>query len=172
MPATLIDRDLRLRKTWVGKGTHGDTHRRLLVTLFGVEHRCPAHRTESEPEPGALVADAHVFGGSAANLIRCREAGQRCENTAGPALTGEAVANADVERFTMNLDAQLAAATISGTRPHSAALHHQPGRPLADSVRPPCGAPSVEIQVDAELTEPRDFTAGPRIGHAMDHAQR
>lgn len=108
MSATFIDRDLGLRKTRVSEGTHGDTRRRVFVTLFGVEHRCPAHRTESEPEPGALVADAHVFGGSAVNFIRSGEARQRRKNTASPALTGEAVANANTERFTMNLDAQLA----------------------------------------------------------------
>jgi hypothetical protein len=108
MSATFIDRDLGLRKTRVSEGTHGDTRRRVFVTLFGVEHRCPAHRTESEPEPGALVADAHVFGGSAVNFIWSSEARQRRESTASPALTGEAVANANAERFTMNLDAQLA----------------------------------------------------------------
>jgi hypothetical protein len=108
MSATLINRDLGLRKTRVSEGTHGDTRRRLFVTLFGVEHRCPAHRTESEPEPGAPVAGAHVVRCSAENLIRSGEAGQRRENTARPALTGEAVANANAERFTMNLDAQLA----------------------------------------------------------------
>jgi hypothetical protein len=97
-----------LRKIWVSEGTNGDTRRRLFVTLFSVEHRRPAHRTESKPESGALVADAHVFGGSAVNPIRSGEAGQRRENTAGPALTGEAVANANTERFPMNLDAQLA----------------------------------------------------------------
>ena len=118
MSATLIDRDLRLRKTRISEGTHGNTRRRLLETLFGVEHSCPAHRTESEPEPGALITDAHVLGCAAGNVIRSGEAGQRCENTAGPALAGEAVANANTERFAMNFDAQLATRTTRCSRPH------------------------------------------------------
>src|SRR5271166_23390 len=119
MSAAVIDRVSRWRKAWVGEGTHGDTRRRLFATLFGVEYRCPAHRAESELEPGSLVADPHVLGCGADNLIGSGEAGQRRENAAGPTLAGEAVANADAEGFAINFDAQLAAGTRGCSRTHS-----------------------------------------------------
>ena len=119
MSATVIDRSLRWRKAWVGEGTHGDTHRGLLVAFFSVEHRCSADRTESEPEPGSLVPDAHIFRCGAENPIGRGESGQRREHTAGPTLTGETVADANPEGFAKNFNAQLAAGTSGCSRSHS-----------------------------------------------------
>jgi hypothetical protein len=118
MSATVIDRILRWRKAWIGEGAHGDTHRRLFVTFFGVEHGCPADRAEPELELGSLVTNANVLGRGAKDLIRCGETGERCEDTARPALTGEAVADADSEWFTPNFDTQLAAGTRGCSRTH------------------------------------------------------
>jgi hypothetical protein len=111
MSATVVDRILRWRKVRVGEGAHGDSHRRLFVTFFGVEHGRPADRAEPEPEPGALVTRANVLGGGAKDLIGCSEGGQCGEDTARPTLTGEAVANADSEWFTLNFNTQLSAGT-------------------------------------------------------------
>ena len=52
-----------------------------------------------------------------------------------------------------------------------AGRHDQRDGPVADGVRPARGTARVEIKIDAELAEPRDFDARPRVGHAMDHAQ-
>jgi hypothetical protein len=120
MSATIIDRNLRRRKARIGEGAHGDAHRRLFVTFFGMEHSCPAGITEPEPEPGALITDANVFGRSADDLVRGGEAGQRCKDTARPTLTGEAVANANAEWFAVNFNAQLAAGTRGCSRTHQA----------------------------------------------------
>ena len=131
MSATVIDRSSRWRKAWISEGTYGDTHRRLFTAFFGMEHCCPAHRAESELEPGSLVADSHVLGCGAEDLIGTSESGQRREHTTGPTLTGEAVANANTEGFPINFDAQLAAGTRGGSRTHSAPH----GRLLADRQR-------------------------------------
>jgi hypothetical protein len=120
MSATVVDRIFRWRKAWVGEGAHGHAHRRLVVTVFGVEHGCPAHRAEPELELGSLVTDANVLSCGAKHLIRCAERGQRCEDTAGPTLTGEAVANADSKRFTLHFNTQLAAGTRGCSRTHCA----------------------------------------------------
>lgn len=118
MSATVIDRILRWRKAWIGEGAHGDAHRRLFVTFFGVEHGCPADRAEPELELGSLVTNANVLSCGAKDLIGCGEAGQRCKDTARPTLTGEAVANADSEWFTLNFNTQLAAGTRGCSRTH------------------------------------------------------
>jgi hypothetical protein len=95
MPATVIDRILRWRKAWIGEGAHSDSHRRLFVIFFGVEHGCPADRAEPELELGSLITNANVLGCGAKDPIGCGEAGQCGKDTARPTLTGEAVANAD-----------------------------------------------------------------------------
>jgi hypothetical protein len=120
MSATIINRNLRWRKTWVGEGPHGDTRRRLFATVFGVKHCCAAYRAEPKLELRPVVADPHVLAGGTGNLIGRGEAGQRRENAACPALTCEAVANANAEGFARNFNAQLPAGTRSGSRTHSA----------------------------------------------------
>ncbi len=120
MSATIINRNLRWRKAGVGEGPHGDTRRRLFATVFGVKHCCAAYRAEPKLELRPVVADPHVLGGGTENLIGRGEAGQRRENAAGPALTCEAVANANAEGFARNFNAQLPAGTRSGSRTHSA----------------------------------------------------
>ena len=118
MSATVIDRILRWRKAWIGEGAHGDTHRRLFVTFFGVEHGCPADRAEPELEPGPLVTNANVLSCGAKDLVGWGEAGQRCKDAPRPTLTGKAVANADPEWFTLNFDTQLTAGTGGCSRTH------------------------------------------------------
>jgi hypothetical protein len=102
---------LRWGKAWVGEGAHGDTHRRFVVTFFGVEHGRPADRAEPEPEPGFAVANANVLSCGAEDLIGRGEGGQRGKHTARPTLTGKAVAHADAERLALNFDTQLTAGT-------------------------------------------------------------
>jgi hypothetical protein len=116
MSATVIDRILRWRKAWVGEGAHGNTHRRLFVTFLGVEHGGAADRAEPEREPGSLVTNANVLRCGAEHLIGCGEGGQRGKDTARPTLTGEAVANADSEWFTPDLNTQLSAGTRGCSR--------------------------------------------------------
>jgi hypothetical protein len=116
MSATVIDRILRWRKAWVGEGAHGDTHRRLFVIFLGVEHGCSADRAEPELEPGSLVTNANVLRCGAIDLVRYREAGQHRKDTARPTLTGEAVANANAEWFTLNFNAQLSTGTRGCSR--------------------------------------------------------
>jgi hypothetical protein len=118
MSATVVDRIFGRRKAWVGEGAHGDTHRRLFVTFFAVEHGCPADRAEPELELGSLVTNANVLSRGAEDPVGCGEGGQRCKDTAGPTLTGEAVANADSEWFTLNFNAQPAAGTRGCSRTH------------------------------------------------------
>jgi len=113
-----MDRILRWRKAWIGEGAHGDVHRRLFVTFFGVEHGRPANGAEPELELGSLVANANILGCGAKDFIGCGEAGKLCKETARPALTGEAVANADSEWFTRNFNPQLAAGTRGCSRTH------------------------------------------------------
>jgi hypothetical protein len=122
MPATVIDGISRWRKAGVGKGAHGDTHGRLFVTFFGVEHGCPADRAEPELELGSLITNANILSCGAKDLIGCGEAGQRCKDTAGPTLAGEAVANADSEWFALNFNTQLSTGTRGCSRTHSAPL--------------------------------------------------
>src|SRR6267378_1259593 len=94
VPAAIVDRPFRRGKARVGKGADRHAHR-LVVTLFGVKHGRPANRAEPESELRSVVPDTHVFGGGAEDLERRSEARERREHTAGPALAGEAVADAD-----------------------------------------------------------------------------
>src|SRR5262249_5754603 len=75
-------------------------------------------RAEPEPKLGPLVTNANIIGGAAEDLIGSSEARQRCKYTARAALTGEAVANSDSQRLTLNLNAQLTAATRGCSRRH------------------------------------------------------
>jgi hypothetical protein len=118
MSAAVIDRISRGRKARIGEGAHGDTHGRLLVTFFSVEHGRSADGAEPKPELGALIADTNMLGRGAKDPIGGGEAGQRCKDAAGPTLTGEAVANANPKRFAANFDAQLAAGTRGCSRTH------------------------------------------------------
>lgn len=81
------------------------------MTFFGVEDCCSADRAKPELEPGSLIANAKVLSCGAKYFIRCGKAGQCCEDTARPALTGEAVANAHSEWLALDFNAQLAAGT-------------------------------------------------------------
>ena len=118
MPATVIDGILGWRKARIGEGAYGDGHGRLFVTLFGVEYSCAADGAEAELELGSLVTNANVLSCGANNLIGCGEAGQRGKDAARPTLTGEAVANADAEWFTLNFNTQLAARTGGCSKTH------------------------------------------------------
>lgn len=104
MSAAVIDRSLRRRKARVGKGAHGDTYIRLLVTLFGMEHGCPTDRAEPECEPGSLVTDANVLRCGARDLVGRGKVGQSGKDTARSTLAGEAVANADSEWFSLHFN--------------------------------------------------------------------
>jgi hypothetical protein len=88
------------------------------VTFLGVKDGGSAEWAESEYELGTLIPDTDVFGGSTQDFERSGEAGQRCEDTAGPLLAGEAVANANSKGFALDLNAQLSAATRSSSGRH------------------------------------------------------
>ena len=79
------------------------------MTDFGVEDGRPADRAEPEYEARSLIADPEVFGGDAVDLEWRREAGQCRKDTACASLARQAVANAAANRFTVDLDPQLAA---------------------------------------------------------------
>jgi hypothetical protein len=84
-----------------------------------MKHGGAADRAEPEQELGSVISDTQVFRRDAEDLKGSREAGQRREDAASPSLTGEAVADADASRFTLNLDAQLpAGARGSAEDPH------------------------------------------------------
>jgi hypothetical protein len=67
MPAAVVDRDAGRRKVGIGEGADAD--RPLLVAFLGVEDRGSADGAEAEPEAGALVAGAKVFGRDAGDLV-------------------------------------------------------------------------------------------------------
>jgi hypothetical protein len=90
------------------KRTNCDTHR-IVVTFFRVEDGSSTNRAEPEYELRSLIADANVLGGGTEDFERSGEAGQRCEDTAGPLLAGEAMAEADSSWFAFDLNAQLSA---------------------------------------------------------------
>ncbi len=108
VPAALVDGKSRHRKLRVSKRAYGDAHG-LIATLFGVEDGAPANWAKPEYEPGSLIPDTDVFGGGTEDFERSREACQCREDTAGPLLAGEAVANADSTRFAFDLNTQLSA---------------------------------------------------------------
>jgi hypothetical protein len=53
----------------------------------------------------APIPDSNVLGGSTEDFERSREAGQCREDTAGPLLAGEAVANANSSWLAFDLNA-------------------------------------------------------------------
>ena len=119
MPAALVDGKSRRWKARVSKRAHGDAHR-LIVTIFGVEDGSPTNWAKPEYEPCSLIPDTDVFGGGTEDFERSREAGQCCEDTAGPLLAGEAVANANSTRFAIDLNAQLSAGARGCSERHLA----------------------------------------------------
>jgi len=56
-----------------------------------------------------VIPDTNVLGGGAEDFERRGEAGQGREDTAGPLLASEAMAEANSPWFAMDLDAQLSA---------------------------------------------------------------
>jgi hypothetical protein len=118
MSAAVVDRIPRTREAGVGEGAHGDLNGRLFLTFLGVEHGRSADRAEPESELAPLVTDANVLSCVAKDFVRGGKRCQRCKDTARSTLTGEAVANADPEWFTLNFSAQLAAGTRGCSRTH------------------------------------------------------
>src|SRR6516165_7883197 len=112
MPAAVVDGDSRRRQGRIRQCTDGNADR-LLIALLGVEYRRATNRAEPEGEFCSLVPDAQVFGGGAEDREGSRKPGQRCKDTAGSLLAGEAVADAD-HGFALHLNAQLSAAAGSG----------------------------------------------------------
>ena len=108
MPAAVVDGNARRWKVRVSERAYSDAHS-LIITVFGVEDISPTNWTEPESELGSLIPDANVFGGGAEDFERSGEASQCCEDTAGPLLAGEAVANANSSWFAVDLNAQLSA---------------------------------------------------------------
>jgi len=108
MPAALVDGKSGCWKARVSKRAHGDAYR-LIVTDFRVEDSSSTNWAKPEYESCSLIPDTDVFGGGTEDFEWSREAGQCCEDAAGPLLTGEAVANANSTGFALDLNAQLSA---------------------------------------------------------------
>ena len=108
MSAALVYGKSRRWKAGVSKRAHGDAHR-LISTVFGVEDGGSTNWAKPEYESCSLIPDTDVFGGGTEDFEWSSEAGQGCEDTAGPLLTREAVANANSTRFAFDLNAQLPA---------------------------------------------------------------
>ena len=106
--ADLVDGNLRRREARIRKRAYGYANG-VVVPVFTVEDGRAANRAKPEREPGSLIADAYVFGGSADNLEGSRKACEYRERAAGPLLAGEAVANAHSSRFAFDFNAQLSA---------------------------------------------------------------
>lgn len=106
VPPTVVDRNGRRRKVRVGKRTYGNADSAILAH-FGVEDVSPTDRAKPEDELGSLVAGTDVFGGVAEDLEGCVKAGQCGEYTAGPLLTGKAVADAYASWLTRDSNPQL-----------------------------------------------------------------
>ena len=108
VPTAVVDGNARRWKVRVSERANGNAHR-LIVTVFGVEDGSPTNRAEPEYKLGSLIPDANIFGDGTEDFERSGEARQCCEDTAGPLLAGEAVAEADSSRLTFDLNAELAA---------------------------------------------------------------
>jgi hypothetical protein len=117
VPTAVVDGNSGRWKVRVSKRTHGHAHR-LIVTVFGVEDGSPTNWAEPEYELGSLIPDSNVLGGGTEDFERSRETGQCCEDTAGPLLAGEAVANANAMWFAFDLNAQLSAGTRGCSEGH------------------------------------------------------
>src|SRR5580698_4663215 len=118
MPAAIVDGPLRGWKLPVSEGAHGDAHG-LGVAFLSVKDGRAANRAEPEGELRALIPDPNMLGGVAIDPERRSEACERRENAAGPALAGEAVADAHAARLALDLNAQLPAGTGCGPERHA-----------------------------------------------------
>ena len=144
VPAAVVDGNLGWRKGRVRKCTHGDTHR-FRVTLLGMKDGRPTDWAEPEIEPGPLIAAANVVGCSTKDLERGREAGQGREDTAGPLLASEAVADANASWLAIDLNAQLPAGTRGCSGRHQVPRRIVLGRP-GDQIKQ-CLVTSIESPV-------------------------
>ena len=122
VPAAVVNRILRRWEFGIGKGADRDADGGWLAAFFGMEHRTAADRAETKTESAAVVAGAHEFGCVTGNSVRRSERGQRSEHAACSLLAGQAVADADAERFVLNFNLQLAAEAGSGSGTHSIPL--------------------------------------------------
>jgi hypothetical protein len=103
MPAAVIDRNSGRRKIRVRECSHGDAHS-VRIAIFRMKQRGPAHRTEPEDEPRALITDASVLGRLTLNLVWSGESGERGKDAACSALARKAVADANTQRLTCHFD--------------------------------------------------------------------
>jgi len=76
-----------------------------MLTVFSVEDRGPANWAKPEYELGALISDANEFARGTEYSERRRETGQCGKDTAGPALAGETVTQANAAWFAVDLNA-------------------------------------------------------------------
>jgi hypothetical protein len=76
-----------------------------------MKHIRPADGAEPEIVSRSLVSSANIFGRGSEHLIRECKTGESCKNAAGTTLAGEAVANTNAIRFTLNFNTQLTAGT-------------------------------------------------------------
>jgi hypothetical protein len=121
VPASFVHRILRGRKSRIRKRADCNAHI-VGLTDLRVKDSGSAHRTESEDELGALIADPHVLCRRAAQLKWRSETGKRGEDAPGSSLARKTMTNADAERLTLNLKTQLAAGARSYSRMHWTSL--------------------------------------------------
>ena len=102
MTAAVVHRNLWRRKTRIRESSDSHAHS-LRIAVFRVKQSGPANGTKPEDKASALITDSRVLGRSTVNLVGRRESGQRGKDTAGAALAGQAMADAD-SRLTLHFD--------------------------------------------------------------------
>src|SRR5208282_5365332 len=115
--ATIVNGNAGNRKRRVGKCADRHAHR-AGFTVFGMKYGRPTDRTKPEDELRSLIADAQVLGRGPEDSERRGESREGSEDTAGPSLAREAMANAHAPWFSLDLDAQLPAGTRGSSRRH------------------------------------------------------
>lgn len=119
MSSAVVDGVFWRRKARVTEGADGN-HNRLLLSVIRMEEVASAHRAEPEPELATSVSRTDVLGGCTRDPVRRGKGGQCCEHASGSALTGQAVTDANAQRLSVNLDAQLTTGADGCSRRHSA----------------------------------------------------
>ncbi len=122
MPPPVVDRYGRRWKHRIAKSADRDADP-IAHAVFGMEQVAAADRAEAEHEARALIAGAPIFGRVPGDSIRCGEAREGGEDAAGTLLAREAMADADAERFAVELDAELTATAGSDSRGRGRVRH-------------------------------------------------
>lgn len=130
------------------------------MAIFGVECGSPANGAKPEYELRSLIFDGDELSGGTEDFERSREAGQRHEDTSGPRLAGEAMANANFMRFTFDLNAQLPAGAGGCSGMHRGPRRMIPGARDDCMSRALAGVGSVQLAGATLATGFRTYRTG------------